>query len=44
VSPFSGLPTGILSNVTTSTGGRFLHPEFDEAGGRVIRYQIKFAF
>ncbi len=44
VSPFSGAPLGIASNVITSTAGRFLRPEFDEGGGRVIRYQLKFSF
>ena len=44
VSPFSPNPTGIAASVTNSTAGRFLRPEFDEGGGRVIRYQIKFLF
>ncbi|HWW74057.1 MAG TPA: TonB-dependent receptor, partial [Pyrinomonadaceae bacterium] len=44
VSPFSGLPTGIAASVINSSAGRFLRPEFDEGGGRVIRYQAKFIF
>lgn len=50
VSPFSGFDTGVSASVIGSTGntptlpGRFLHPEFAEAGGRVIRYQLKFSF
>ena len=44
VSPFSGLPAGIAASVINSTAGRFLRPEFDEGGGRVIRYQAKFIF
>jgi outer membrane receptor protein involved in Fe transport len=44
ISPFSGAPAGIAASVINSTAGRFLHPEFDEGGGRVIRYQAKFIF
>jgi hypothetical protein len=44
VSPFSGAPSGIAASVINSTAGRFLRPEFDEGGGRVIRYQLKFLF
>jgi hypothetical protein len=44
VSPFSGTPGGISASVISSTAGRFLRPEFDEGGGRVIRYQLKFLF
>jgi hypothetical protein len=44
VSPFNVAPTGIAANVINSTAGRFLRPEFDEGGGRVIRYQVKFLF
>jgi hypothetical protein len=44
VSPFSPGASGISANVINSTAGRFLHPEFDEGGGRVIRYQLKFLF
>ncbi|HET6855009.1 MAG TPA: TonB-dependent receptor [Pyrinomonadaceae bacterium] len=44
VSPFSPGSTGIPANVFTSAAGQFLHPEFSDGGGRVIRYQLKFAF
>jgi hypothetical protein len=44
VSPFSPLSTGVPANVFTSAAGQFLHPEFSDGGGRVIRYQLKFAF
>lgn len=44
VSPFSPAASGIAANVINSTAGRFLRPEFDEGGGRVIRYQVKFQF
>ena len=44
VSPFSPGSTGVPANVFTSAGGQFLHPEFSDGGGRVIRYQLKFAF
>ncbi len=50
VSPFSDPGAGVSASVIGSTGntatlpGRFLHPEFAEAGGRVIRYQLKFTF
>jgi hypothetical protein len=44
ISPFSGLPSGIAASVINSSAGRFLRPEFDEGGGRVIRYQFKFTF
>jgi hypothetical protein len=44
VSPFNVTPTGIAANVINSSPGRFLRPEFDEGGGRVIRYQVKFLF
>ncbi len=44
VSPFSPGNTGVSASVITSTAGRFLHPEFADGGGRVIRYQIKFLF
>ena len=44
VSPFAPLPTGVPANVFTSAAGQFLHPEFSEGGGRVIRYQLKFSF
>ncbi|HAF16283.1 MAG TPA: hypothetical protein DCK93_00505 [Blastocatellia bacterium] len=44
VSPFSPGSTGVSASVITSTAGRFLHPEFADGGGRVIRYQLKFIF
>jgi len=50
VSPFSPGDTGVSASVIGSTGnsgglpGRFLHPEFADGGGRVIRYQLKFTF
>ncbi len=44
VSPFSPLSSGVPANVFTSAAGQFLHPEFSDGGGRVIRYQLKFAF
>ena len=44
VSPFSPGSTGVAASVITSTAGRFLHPEFADGGGRVIRYQLKFLF
>ena len=44
VSPFSDPGAGVSANVIGSTAGRFLHPEFAEGGGRVIRYQLKFTF
>lgn len=44
VSPFSPGDAGISANVISSTAGRFLQPQFAEAGGRVIRYQLKFIF
>ena len=44
VSPFSPGSTGVPANVFTSAGGQFLHPEFSDGGGRVIRYQLKFSF
>src|ERR1043166_3598277 len=44
VSPFSPGSTGVPANVFTSAAGQFLHPEFSDGGGRVIRYQLKFAF
>ncbi len=44
VSPFSPGSTGVPANVFTSANGQFLHPEFSDGGGRVIRYQLKFAF
>ncbi|HKP83192.1 MAG TPA: carboxypeptidase regulatory-like domain-containing protein [Pyrinomonadaceae bacterium] len=44
ISPFSPGSTGVPANVFTSAAGQFLHPEFSDGGGRVIRYQLKFAF
>ncbi|HEX8721074.1 MAG TPA: TonB-dependent receptor [Pyrinomonadaceae bacterium] len=44
ISPFSPAATGIAASVINSTPGRFLRPEFDEGGGRVVRYQVKFIF
>ncbi len=44
VSPFAPLSTGVPANVFTSAAGQFLHPEFSEGGGRVIRYQLKYSF
>lgn len=44
VSPFSPASTGVPANVFTSAAGQFLHPEFSDGGGRVIRYQLKFSF
>jgi Carboxypeptidase regulatory-like domain/TonB dependent receptor-like, beta-barrel/TonB-dependent Receptor Plug Domain len=44
VSPFSPGNTGVSANVFTSPAGQFLHPEFSDGGGRVIRYQLKFSF
>ena len=44
VSPFSPGSSGVPANVFTSAGGQFLHPEFSDGGGRVIRYQLKFSF
>jgi len=44
VSPFSPGSTGVSANVFTSPAGQFLHPEFSDGGGRVIRYQLKFSF
>ena len=44
VSPFSPASSGVPANVFTSAAGQFLHPEFSDGGGRVIRYQLKFAF
>jgi hypothetical protein len=44
VSPFSPASTGVPANVFTSAAGQFLHPEFSDGGGRVIRYQLKFGF
>jgi len=44
VSPFSPGSTGVPANVFTSAAGQFLHPEFSDGGGRVIRYQLKFSF
>jgi hypothetical protein len=49
-SPFSPGDAGVSASVLGSTGnsgglpGRFLHPEFADGGGRVIRYQLKFSF
>ena len=44
VSPFAPLSAGVPANVFTSAAGQFLHPEFSDGGGRVIRYQLKFSF
>ena len=44
ISPFSPASTGVPANVFTSAAGQFLHPEFSDGGGRVIRYQLKFGF
>ena len=44
VSPFVPVSTGVPANVFTSAAGQFLHPEFSDGGGRVIRYQLKFSF
>ena len=44
VSPFSPGSSGVPANVFTSANGQFLHPEFSDGGGRVIRYQFKFSF
>jgi hypothetical protein len=44
VSPFSPGAAGISASVINSAAGRFLQPQFDEGGGRVIRYQLKFLF
>lgn len=44
VSPFSPGDAGISASVINSPAGRFLQPQFAEAGGRVIRYQLKLVF
>jgi len=45
VNPPNAFPTRTISaNVFTSPAGRFLAPEFADGGGRVIRFQLKFAF
>ncbi|HEX8178040.1 MAG TPA: carboxypeptidase regulatory-like domain-containing protein [Pyrinomonadaceae bacterium] len=44
VSPFSPGSTAVSANVINSPAGQFLRPEFTDAGGRVIRYQVKFNF
>ncbi|HEX8160794.1 MAG TPA: carboxypeptidase regulatory-like domain-containing protein [Pyrinomonadaceae bacterium] len=44
VSPFSGGDAGVSASVINSTAGRFLRPQFAEAGGRVIRYEVKLLF
>jgi outer membrane receptor protein involved in Fe transport len=44
VSPFSPGQEGISANVFTSPAGRFLNSTFPDAGGRVIRWQLKLAF
>jgi Cna protein B-type domain./TonB-dependent Receptor Plug Domain. len=36
--------TGVTSFVPGTASGRFLDPKFADAGGRVIRYQVKFIF
>ena len=44
VSPFSPGNQRIANNVFTSPPGRFLNTSIPDAGGRVIRYQLKFLF
>ncbi len=45
VNPPNAFPSRTISaNVFTSPAGRFLAPEFADGGGRVIRFQLKFAF
>lgn len=44
VSPFTPVATGVGANVATTPAGQFLRPEFAEAGGRTMRYQIRVDF
>jgi hypothetical protein len=44
VSPFSPGNQGISASVFTSNAGQFLNPTIPDAGGRVIRYQLKLVF
>ncbi|HYR89330.1 MAG TPA: TonB-dependent receptor [Terriglobia bacterium] len=44
VSPFSPGSQRIANNVFTSPAGRFLNTSIPEAGGRVVRYQLKLIF
>lgn len=44
ISPFSPGQQGISANVATSPAGRFLKPQFADAGGRVMRYQAVIRF
>jgi outer membrane receptor protein involved in Fe transport len=44
VSPFSPGQQGISQSVMTSPAGRFLQPQYADAGGRVIRYQLRIEF
>jgi hypothetical protein len=43
-SPFAPGNQGITANVFTTPAGRFLNSTIPDAGGRVIRYQIKLSF
>jgi hypothetical protein len=44
VSPFSPGQQGMAASVMTSAAGRFLQPQYTDAGGRVIRYQLRIEF
>ena len=44
ISPFSPGQQGFFTNVTTAPNGQFLLPNIADAGGRVLRYQVRFSF
>jgi hypothetical protein len=44
VSPFASAAQRISADVFSSPTGQFLNPTFAEAGGRVVRYQLKITF
>jgi TonB-dependent receptor-like protein len=44
ISPFSPAGSGPAANVSTSSAGQFLQPQFGDGGGRVIRYLLKLTF
>jgi hypothetical protein len=44
ISPFSPSDEGMSASVFSSAAGRFLNPTVLDAGGRVIRYEVKFVF
>jgi hypothetical protein len=44
ISPFASRPQSIFADVLNSPTGQFLNTTVAEAGGRVIRYQLKLTF